>query len=46
MKTVFTNTGNSKTNKQHQFFHNFSQLLNLRSLDKHVPLQNVSLYYT
>ena len=41
------NTENSKTNKPHIFVLNLSQRLDLtRSSDKHVVLQNLSIYYT
>ena len=40
------NTENSKTNEPHKFVINLSQRIDLRSLDKHVPLQNLSIYYT
>ena len=46
MKTIFMNTENSKTNEQHKFVLNLSQRLDLRSLHKHVSLQNLSVYYT
>ena len=46
MKTVFMNLENSKTNEPHKFFLNFSQRLDLRSSDKHVAIQNLSIYYT
>ena len=46
MKTVFINTENSQTNEPHKFILNLSQRLDLRSSDKHVPLQNLSIYYT
>ena len=46
MKMVFINTENSQTNEPHKFILNLSQRLDLRSSDKHVPLQNVSIYYT
>ena len=46
MKTVFMNTENSQTNEPHKFILNLSQRLDLRSSDKHVPLQNLSIYYT
>ena len=39
------NTENSKTN-QPQIFLNFSQKLDLRSSNKHVALQNLSIFYT
>ena len=45
METIFMNTENSKTNEPHKFVLNFSQRLNLRSSDKHVALQNLSIYY-
>ena len=37
------NTENSKTNEPHKFDLKFSQRLNL---NKHVALQNLSIYYT
>ena len=40
------NTENSKTNKQHKFVLNLSQRLDLKSLNKHVFLENVSIYLT
>ena len=40
METIFMNTENSKTNEPHKFFLNLPQRLELRSLDKHVALQN------
>ena len=36
---------NSKTNEPHEFFLTLSQRLNLRSSNKHVALQNLSIYY-
>ena len=39
------NTENSKTNEQHKFIFTLSQRLDLRSSDKHVALQNLSIYY-
>ena len=46
METIFVKTENSKTNEpHHKFILNLSQRLNLRS-DKHVALQNLSIYYT
>ena len=44
METIFMNTGNSKTNEPHNFVLNLSQRLDLRSSDKHVALQNLSIY--
>ena len=46
METIFMNTENSKMNEQNKFVLNLSQRLDLRSSDKHVALQNVSIYYT
>ena len=40
------NTENSKTNEPHKFVFNLPQRSNLRSLNKHVALQNLSIYYT
>ena len=40
------NTENSKTSWQHKFIRNLSQRLDLTSLNKHVGLQNQSIYYT
>ena len=36
---------NSKTNEPHKFVLNVSQRLDLRSSNKHVALQNLSIYY-
>ena len=46
METIFMNTKISKTNEPHKFVLNFSQRLDLRSSDKHVAFQNLSIYYT
>ena len=40
------NTRNSKTHESQKFVFNVSQGLNLRSLNKHVALKNLSIYYT
>ena len=40
------NTENSKTNESHKFVLNLSQRLDLRSSNKNVALQNLSIYYT
>ena len=40
------NTKNRKTNEPHKFVRNLSQRLELRSSNKHVTLQNLSIYYT
>ena len=46
METIFMNTENSKTNESDKFILNLSQRLDLRSSNKHVALQNLSIYYT
>ena len=46
MQTIFMNTGNRKPNEPHKFVLNLSQRLDLRSSNKHVALQNLSIYYT
>ena len=46
MKTIFKNTENSKTNEPHKYPLNLSQRLDLRSSNKHVALQSLSVYYT
>ena len=46
METIFTDTENSKMNEPHKFLLTLSQRLDLRSSDKHVALQNLSMYYT
>ena len=46
IETIFMNAENSKTNKPHKFVPNLLQRLDLRSLNKHVALQNLSIYYT
>ena len=46
MEAIFMNTKNSKTNEPHKLALSLSQRLNLKSSDKHVVLQNVSIYYT
>ena len=46
METIFVNTKNSKTSQSHKFVLNLSQRLDLRSSDKYVALQNLSIYYT
>ena len=40
------NTENNKTNEPHKFVLNLSQRVNLRSSNKHVSLQNLSICYT
>ena len=46
METIFMNTENSKTNESHKLNLNWSQRLDLRSSNKHVALQILSIYYT
>ena len=53
METIFIDTENNKTNEPHNFVLNLSQRLDfrlkvtkIRSSDKHVALQNLSIYYT
>ena len=43
---IFMNSENSKTNERHKFILNLFQRLDLRSINKHIPLQNLSIYYT
>ena len=45
METIFMNTKNSKTNETHKFVLNLSQILDLRSSDKHVAFHILSIYY-
>ena len=45
METIFMSTQNSKTNEPHKFVLNLSQRLDLRVSNKHVALQNLSIYY-
>ena len=44
METIFMNTENSKMNEAHIFVLNLSQRLDLRSSNKHVDLQNLSIH--
>ena len=46
IEQLFMNTEKGKTNEPHKLVLDLSQRLDLRSLDKHVPLQNFSIYYT
>ena len=43
MDTIFMNTENSKTNEPQKSVLNLSQRLKLRSSNKHVALQNLSI---
>ena len=45
METLFMNTENIKTSEPHEIVLNLSQRLDLRSSDKHVALENLSVYY-
>ena len=44
METIFINTENGKTNEPHKLVFNMSQKLDLRSSNKHVAPQNLSIY--
>ena len=46
MKTIFMNTKNRSTNGPHKCLLKLSQRLELRSSNKHVTLQSLSIYYT
>ena len=46
METIFTNIGNSKTNEPHKFVLDLLRRLDVKSSNKHVVLQNLSIYYT
>ena len=46
METILINTKNSKKNESHKFVLNFSQRLDLRSSNRYLALQNLSIYYT
>ena len=46
MERIFKNTENSTINKPYQFVLNLSQGLGLKISNKHVALQNLSIYYT
>ena len=46
METIFMNTVNNNTNEPHKFVFNSPQRLYLRNSNKHVTLQNISIYYT
>ena len=40
------NTESSKRNETHKFAFNLSQILDLKSSNKHAALQNLSIHYT
>ena len=46
MKMIFMNTENSKRNEPLKFLLDLLQRVDLKSLNKHVALQNLSIYYT
>ena len=46
METIFTKMDNSKINEPHKFVLDLSQILDLRSSDEHIAIQNVSIYCT
>ena len=46
MEKVFMNTESIKTNEPKTFVPNLSQRLDLRSSNRHVTLQNLSIYQT
>ena len=46
METIFMDTENSKTNELHKFVLDLPRRLDLKSSDKCVVLQNLSVYYT
>ena len=43
---ILMNSENSKTNEPQKFVLNLSHILDLKSSNKHVSLQNLSIYYT
>ena len=46
MKTVFMNTGNSKTNETHRFRLSLADKFNPKNPNKNIALGNLSIYYT
>ena len=46
MEMIRANTENSKIREPNKIVLNLSQLLDLRSWNKHVALQNLYIYYT
>ena len=46
METINIKTENSKTSASHKFVLNVSQRIDLRSSNKHVAVQNLSIYNT
>ena len=45
METIFMNTGNSKTSEPHKFVLIMLQRIDLKSSNKRVALQNLSICY-
>ena len=46
METIFMDLENSKTNEPQKCVLNLSQRLDLKSSNKHIALENLSIYYT
>ena len=46
MEMIFIKMENSKMNEAHKFVLNLSQRLDLRSLNTHVALKNLAIYYS
>ena len=46
MEATFMNRENRETYEPHKFILNLSQKLDIRTLNKHVPLQSLSIYCT
>ena len=45
-KTIYMNTGNSKTSESHRFKLDLTDKLNLKNPNKNMALANLSIYYT
>ena len=43
METIFMNTENNKTNEPHKYVLSLSERLDLRSSNKHIAFQNLSI---
>ena len=46
METIFMNTENSKTSKQHRYILYFTDKLHLKDPKKNMALANLSVYYS
>ena len=46
MKMIFKNVESSRTSERHKFVLSFIKRLDLESLNKHVAIQNLPIYYT